>query len=144
MASSLQNKLYLCSFSRKNTTITYFVGKKRTSKFQAFSNMVANTKPSRSSLRSNQCFHFRIVGFPFLIMKFPYFCHNFLAHILQHVIIAPPQIVAELSELRAVTPLHYLKLERSEKLLFLQQIVFAIKSKCEIQNLKNSLRHALP
>ena len=56
----------------------------------------------------------------------------------------PPQIVAELSELRAVTPLHYLKLERSEKLLFLQQIVFAIKSKCEIQNLKNSLRHALP
>ena len=56
----------------------------------------------------------------------------------------PPQIVAELSELRAVTPLHYLKLDRSEKLLFLQQIVFAIKSKCEIQNLKNSLRHALP
>ena len=88
-------------------------------------------------------------GISFLIMKFPYFCHNFLAHILQHVIIAPPpppppQIVAELSELRAVTPLHYLKLERSEKLLFLQQIVFAIKSKCEIQNLKNSLRHALP
>ena len=81
-------------------------------------------------------------------MKFPYFCHNFLVHILQHVIIAPPppppQIVAELSELRAVTPLHYLKLERSEKLLFLQQIVFAIKSKCEIRNLKNSLRHALP
>jgi hypothetical protein len=81
-------------------------------------------------------------------MKFPYFCHNFLAHILQHVIIAPPpqkkKIVAELSELRAVTPLHYLKLERSERLLFLQQIVFAIKSKCELQNLKNPLRHALP
>ena len=76
------------------------------------------------NIEYDQCFHFRIVGFPFLIMKFPYFCHNFLAHILQHVIIAPPpQIVAELSELRAVTPLHYLKLERSEKLLFLKSFL---------------------